>query len=116
MFSVPTRKSATSRIMNETTEGKLSSRDARAAYLLKWVPWLAFFLVSLPLPLIFFMLFVATAAPDAAVYLLLALTSLGLGSVMGFMAVIFLLIYRRRWYGKLRDKLAADGITAVEVA
>jgi hypothetical protein len=35
---------------------------------------------------------------------------------MGIMAVIILLIYRRSWYGKLRDKLAADGITAREVA
>ena len=40
---------------------------------------------------------------------------MGLGLVVGLVVLIFLLLYRRRWHGRLRDRLAADGITAAEV-
>nr|MDQ2938541.1 hypothetical protein [Acidobacteriota bacterium] len=84
--------------------------------LLSWTPWLSFFAVTLPLPIIFVALFLASATSDsAAVYLLLSFVSLGLGLVVGLLVVIFLLLYRKRWFGRLRDRLAADGITAAEV-
>ena len=40
---------------------------------------------------------------------------MGVGLVVGLFVLILLLLYRRRWHGRLRDQLAADGITADEV-
>lgn len=103
--------------MLQETSGKLKTSDERVARLLSWTPWLSFLVVALPLPIIFLMLFLASATSDsAALYLLLSFVSLGLGLVVGLVVLIFLLLYRRRWFGRLRDRLAADGITAAEVA
>jgi hypothetical protein len=41
---------------------------------------------------------------------------MGLGLVVGLLSLILLLLYRKRWHGRLRDQLAVDGITADEVA
>jgi hypothetical protein len=103
--------------MIQTTTGKISARDERMAQLLTWVPWLSLVVVSIPLPIVFMLLFLTSTATDsAAVYLLLSFVSLGLGLVVGLALVILLLLYRRRWRQNLRDRLAADGITAGEVS
>jgi hypothetical protein len=97
-------------------EGKLSSKDATTDRLLKIAPWLAIPVASLPAPLIFLILFLTTTTTEtAAVYLLLAGLSLTLGFALGVLISVILLIYRRRWLSKLRDRLASDGITASEV-
>jgi membrane protein implicated in regulation of membrane protease activity len=84
--------------------------------LLKVAPWIACPARFLPAPLVFLVLFLtATATESAAVYLLLAGLSLTLGFALGVVIAAFLLIYRRRWLSKLRDRLASDGITANEV-
>ena len=102
--------------MTEKTPGKLDAGDERIARVLAWTPWLSFVLVTLPLPIVFLVLFLAAAATDtAAIYLLLSFVSLGLGLVVGLLVLIFFLLYRRRWHGRLRDRLASDGITAAEV-
>jgi len=102
--------------MLQTTTGKLTSRDEKIARLLSWTPWLSFVLVVVPLPIFFLLLFLSSTAPDAAaVYLLLSFVSTGLGLVVGLFVFILLLFYRRRWHRRLRDQLAADGITASEV-
>src|SRR6266542_4407273 len=102
--------------MLEKTPGKLNAGDERIAQLLNWTPWLALVLVTLPLPIVFLVLFLATGTTEsAAIYLLLSFVSMGLGLVVGLLVLIFLLMYRRRWHGRLRDRLAADGITAAEV-
>ena len=102
--------------MLEKTSGKLNTGDERIARVLSWTPWLSLALVTIPLPLVFLVLFLAAGATDtAAMYLLLSFVSLGLGLVVGLIVLIFLLLYRRRWHGRLRDRLAADGITAAEV-
>src|SRR2546422_9842543 len=102
--------------MLQPTSGKLKAGDERVAHLLGWTPWLSFFLLTVPVPVIFLFLFFASASTDAAaIYLLLTFVSMGLGLVVGLFVLIFLLLYRRRWYGRLRDRLAADGITADEV-
>ena len=102
--------------MLQTTTGKLTSRDEKLARLLSWTPWLSFVLVTVPLPIFFLLLFLSSTAPDsAAVYLLLSFVSTGLGLVVGLFVLILLLFYRRRWHRRLRDQLAADGITASEV-
>jgi hypothetical protein len=61
-------------------------------------------------------LFLSAGATDTkAIYLLLSFVSMGLGLVVGLLTLILLLLYRRRWHSRLRDRLAADGITAAEV-
>jgi len=97
-------------------KGKLSGKDATTARLLKVAPWIAVAATTLPPPLVFLVLFLTTAATDsAAVYLLLAGLSLTLGFALGVVIAAILLIYRRNWLSKLRDRLASDGITANEV-
>jgi hypothetical protein len=97
--------------------GKLSSKDATTARLLKIAPWVAVLAASVPAPLLFLVLFLTAAATEsAAVYLLLAGLSLTLGFALGLVIAAILLIFRRRWLSKLRDRLASDGITADEVA
>ena len=98
-------------------QGKLSGKDATTARMLKIAPWIALVAASLPAPFVFLILFLTTTATEsAAVYLLLAGLSLTLGFALGVVIAIILLIYRRRWLSKLRDRLASDGITANEVA
>ena len=95
---------------------KLSNKDATTARLLKIAPWIAVLAGSVPAPLLFLVLFLTAAATDsAAVYLLLAGLSLTLGFALGVVIAAILLIYRRRWLSRLRDRLASDGITADEV-
>ncbi len=102
--------------MLQKTPGKLNAGDERIAQVLTWTPWLSLVLVTLPLPIIFLVLFLAAGTTEsAAIYLLLSFVSIGLGLVVGLVVLIFLLLYRRRWHGRLRDRLAADGITAAEV-
>ena len=102
--------------MLEKTPGKLNAGDERIARLLGWTPWLSFVLVTLPLPILFLVLFLVAGTTDsAAIYLLLSFVSMGLGLVVGLVVLIFFLLYRRRWHVRLRDRLASDGITAAEV-
>jgi len=102
--------------MLQKREGKLNAGDERVASLLRWTPWLSFFLITVPVPIVFLGLFLAAATTDsAAVYLLLSFVSMGLGLVVGLLVLTLLLLYRRRWLRRLRDRLATDGITAAEV-
>src|SRR5215211_5015434 len=97
-------------------KGKLSSKDAAKARLLKIAPWIAMAATTLPAPLVFLVLFMTTAATEsAAVYLLLAGLSLTLGFALGVVIAALLFFYRKNWLAKLRDRLASDGITANEV-
>lgn len=93
---------------------KISTSDQRTAKLLQWAPWFSFALLTFA-PTLFFLCFYFTSAEDAAVYLLLAITSLVLGCASGLMVAIALLFYRRHWLGRLRERLAGDGITASEI-
>jgi hypothetical protein len=103
--------------MLQKTSGKLNPSDERISRLLSWTPWLSFVLVSLPIPIVFLLLFLAAGTTEtAAIYLLLSFVSMGLGLVVGLLVLIALFLYRRRWQGRLRDRLAADGITAAEVS
>jgi hypothetical protein len=102
--------------MNETGTGgsKITAGDKLMARIFKWAPWLAFFLVSLPVP-IYFLIKYFSSAPDAGLNILFALTSLAIGSVVGFAVTLFLLYYRRHWAQKVRDRVGADGVTAEEL-
>jgi hypothetical protein len=96
--------------------GEITTRETTKARVLNWLPWLSFFLAALPLPTVFLVLFLGAVTTEAhAVYLFLVLASLGIGTAAGLVLVAFLMLYRRRWLRRLRDKLAADGITASEL-
>jgi|SRR6185369_6786090 hypothetical protein len=96
--------------------GKLSDKDARTSSLLKIAPWIAVPAASIPVPLVLLVLFLMSSTTEsAAVYLLLAGLSLTFGFALGVVIAAILLVYRRRWLSKLRDRLASDGITANEV-
>ncbi|HKR61362.1 MAG TPA: hypothetical protein VJS64_16725 [Pyrinomonadaceae bacterium] len=102
--------------MSQIAKGKLEVRDQRLAKLLKWLPWLSLPVMSLgpPLPLLF--LYLRSGSTEtAAILLLLSFAAFGFGLLVGVLALIVFLLYRRRWYGRLRDRLASDGITASEV-
>lgn len=102
--------------MSERKDGKLNAGDERMSRILGWAPWLSFVVTTIPLPIVFLVLFLAAGTTDtAAIYLLLSFVSMGLGLVVGLVVLILFLLYRRRWQGRLRDRLAADGITAAEV-
>jgi len=102
--------------MLQKTSGKPGATDERMSQLLSWAPWLSFFMVSLPVPIVFLVLFLAAGTTEAAaIYLLLSFVSLGLGLVVGLLVLFMFLFYRRRWQSRFRDRLASDGITAAEV-
>jgi hypothetical protein len=102
--------------MLQKMSGKPGAADERMSQLLSWAPWLSFFMVSLSVPIVFLVLFLAAGTTEAAaIYLLLSFVSLGLGLVVGLLVLFMLLFYRRRWQSRFRDRLASDGITAAEV-
>jgi hypothetical protein len=97
-------------------EGKLTTRDETLARIVNWLPWLTVFAVSLPPPLIFLALFFASATTEAAaIYFFFALLAAAIGLGAAVLLFVVLLFYRKRWLQRLRDRLAADGITASEV-
>jgi hypothetical protein len=101
--------------MNETaSSSKITARDKLMARVFKWAPWLAFFVVALPVPFYFLMKYFSSSQ-EAAINILFALTSLAVGSILGFAVTLFLLYYRRHWAQKVRDRVAADGVTAEEL-
>jgi len=98
------------------SEGKITARDKTMAQVITWLPWLTFFGVSLPAPIIFLVLFVASSTTEAAaVYLFLTVLGAALGVGAAVVLLLSLLFYRKQWLKKLRDRLALDGITASEV-
>lgn len=86
------------------------------ARVLKWAPFLLFFIVSLPAPILFFVLFMLSSTTEAAaLYLFLTLLGAALGLGAGLILVLTLVFYRKRWLQRLRERLASNGITASEV-
>jgi membrane-anchored protein YejM (alkaline phosphatase superfamily) len=97
-------------------QGKVVTRDETVARILEWLPWVSFFLVSLPLPIVFLVLFFSAASTEAAaLYFFLSLLGGAIGLCAALVLVLVVLLYRKRWLRQLRDKLASDGITASEV-
>jgi hypothetical protein len=102
--------------MIQLAPGKLTARDEKIARFLNWFSWLSPFLVAFPLPLLFLVLFLTSLSTESAVfYLFFAAISFGIGAFAALALFIFLRIYRQRWLKRLRDRLAADGITASEL-
>lgn len=96
--------------------GKLRTQDEIASRVLTWLPAIMTGLAIVPLPVLFLVLFVTSSSTDtAAFYLVLSLLSLGLGLALAVLILIGFGLYRRRWKRRLRDRLAADGITMTEL-
>jgi hypothetical protein len=93
---------------------RLTARERRNAQLLRWAPWLAFFAASLSPPLSFLTLSLSSSQ-NAQLYLLLAFASFPFSLLAGLIVAIALLVYRRHWASGLRERLAADGVTADEL-
>ena len=94
---------------------RLTSGDRLQAWALRWSPLLVFLLVTLPLPA-YFLFRYFTVASNPGEELLVALTTLGLFSVFGAVAAFVVYMYRRFWERRLRERLAADGVTADELS
>lgn len=95
---------------------KISNKDLTLARVFKVAPWIAVVGPSLPGPVIFLILLLAaTSTETAALYLFLAGLTFAGGLAIGLIIAAILLLYRRRWISRLRDRLASDGITATEV-
>jgi hypothetical protein len=94
---------------------RLTPGDRLKAWALRWSPLLVFLLVTLPLPAYFlFRYFTATENPGEE--LLVAFTTFGLFAVFGLVAAFLVVMYKRLWERRLRERLAADGVTADELA
>lgn len=100
---------------NRRGGGGISSNERLTAWLLRWSPLLVFLLLALPLPA-YFLLRSFTATENPGEYVLFALTSLGALSIFGAVAAFVVVLYRRFWERRLRERLAADGVTADELS
>lgn len=99
------------------SENKLTAGERMMARVLRLAPWLAPFLFALPGPVLFAVLYMfSTATETAALCIFLAFATLIGGAIAGLLVAIFLIFYRKRWLKRLRERLAADGITADEVS
>jgi hypothetical protein len=96
-------------------DNRISSGERMTALLLRWSPLLVFLILTLPLPA-YFLFRYFNAAENPGEYMLFALTSLGVFSVFGLIAAFAVVMYRRFWEKRLREKLAADGVTADELS
>ena len=94
--------------------GKITKRDRQIAQLWGWAPWLTFPVVTLGPPAAFWLVYLLTST-DATVYLLLAFSSFPFALIAAVVLVLLLIVLRRRWARNLRERLAADGVTADEV-
>jgi hypothetical protein len=92
----------------------LTAGDRLTAKVLAWLPWLVFLVSALP-PAAYFLFRYFTATENVGEYMLFALTSLGVGAVLGLVAGLLVLVFRGPWRKRLRERLAADGVTADEL-
>ncbi|HEY0100768.1 MAG TPA: hypothetical protein VGB76_17615 [Pyrinomonadaceae bacterium] len=100
-----------------STGNRLTAKERATHFLLQTFPWLAFLIIALPVPLYFlFRYFNAASGAEAGEFMLLAMTTLAAGSIIGLVAVVLLFIYRRQWEKRLRNRLAADGVTTDELS
>ncbi|HKP73732.1 MAG TPA: hypothetical protein VJT82_12390, partial [Pyrinomonadaceae bacterium] len=97
--------------------GRLSAKERATLTLLRYAPWLAFLVIALPAPVYFLLqYFNAASGSEAGELMLLAMTTLAVGAIAGLVAVVLLLVLRWQWEKRLRNRLAADGVTTDELS
>lgn len=95
---------------------RLTAKERTTHFILQTAPWLVFPIIALPAPFYFlFRYFTAASGSAAGEFMLLAMTTLAAGSIIGLVAVVLLFIYRWQWEKRLRNRLAADGVTTDEL-
>jgi hypothetical protein len=100
----------------DRSKNRLTATERTTHLSLQTAPWLAFLIIALPAPLYFlFRYFNAASGAEAGEFMLLAMTTLAAGSIIGLIAVVLLFIYRWQWEKRLRNRLAADGVTTDEL-
>lgn len=99
-----------------SSSNRLTATERTTHFILRTAPWLAFLIIALPAPIYsLFRYFNAASGAEAGEFMLLAMTTLAAGSIIGLVAVVLLFIYRWQWEKRLRNKLAADGVTTDEL-
>jgi hypothetical protein len=93
--------------------GKLTAREKKLAQLWKTAPWLALAGVTVVPPAALLLAYLLSGF--SPLFLVLAITSVPFAFIAALVVMLVLLMYRRRWASRLRDRLASDGITADEV-
>ncbi|HEX8458865.1 MAG TPA: hypothetical protein VF656_16345 [Pyrinomonadaceae bacterium] len=96
---------------------RLTVKERTTLFFLQCAPWLAFLLIALPAPLYFlYRYFNAPTGAEAGEFMLVAMSTLAGGAILGLLVVVLLYLYRRSWEKKLRNRLAADGVTTDELS
>jgi hypothetical protein len=92
--------------------GKLTEKDRRAQRAWTVAPWLALVLITVvPPALLGILALVLGGAP----MWLLAVVAIPVCLIAAIITTIFLLVWRRNWVKRVRERLASDGITADEI-
>ena len=94
--------------------GKLTARERKIARLWQMAPWIDLVGVTLGPPAALLIAYLLTAG--SPLFLVLAISSLPFSLIAAIIIAIIIVLFRRRWARKLRDRLASDGVTADEVA
>ena len=99
----------------EITEesGRLTPADLRAQRFWNIAPWLALSVITIIPPLALGLL--ALLLGGAAVYWLLTLAAIPFSMLIAVTVTIVMLLMRRNWKQRVRERLASDGITADEI-
>ena len=95
-------------------DARLTAGERLTLRLLQVAPWLAFLLLALPAPVYFFLRYLA-AEEAPGEWLLVAMTTFGVGAVAGLFVAALIVTYRIIWMRRLRERLSADGVTSAEL-
>ena len=102
--------------MSDKHNSRLTTKERTTLFLLQFAPWLAFLIIALPAPFYFLLrYFNAASGSESGENMLAAMASLALGSIIGLIVVVMMFLYRWQWEKKLRNRLAADGVTSDEL-
>jgi hypothetical protein len=102
--------------MSDQRNRRLTAKERTTLFFLRYAPWLAFLIIALPVPLYFLLrYFNAATGSEAGEFMLVAMSTFAGGAVLGLIVVVLLYLYRLQWEKKLRNRLAADGVTSDEL-
>jgi hypothetical protein len=102
--------------MSDKRNQRLTIKERTTHVFLQYAPWLAFLIITLPAPLYFlFRYFNAATGAEAGEFMLVAMSTLAGGAILGLFVVVLMFLYRRQWEKKLRNRLAADGVMSDEL-
>ena len=93
--------------------GRLTANDRRVARIWRAAPWLTSALITIAPPAALALIYLLSGG--APLFLVLAISSIPFSLIAALITVVVLILLRRNWAKRLRDRLASDGITADEV-